>query len=333
MSSYKVVDGVVDLGKVKLPLPNTVSPAARTYLCFDPNAGQPEDSAPLPMWKMREALAPASEALNQQALAEYPVTVEGTRIGDVRCHRVKPIDPPAANASKILINLHGGGFVLGSGSLVEAIPIANLTQCEVIAVDYALAPERPYPAAVDDIVAVYREVLKSHAPSDIALFGTSAGGFLTAMAMMRFKKEGLPLPVCCGVFTAGGDVAELGDTFNYLTLSGFYGHVGLPMDNPNCERAVFLGDADRDDPLIAPIKGDLSDFPPTLLITGTRDAVLSSASMFHLALRRAGRDAELYVFEAMAHGFWFSVQMPEAKEAIAIMVGFFERHLAVSGRG
>ena len=327
MGSYKVTDGVVELGKVKLPLPDTVSPEARAYLCFDPNQGQPEGASPLPMWKMRDALVPAFDMLNQQAQQAYPVDIEEVQIAGVRCHRVKPIDAPEANKTKVLINLHGGGFVLGSGSLVEAIPIANETQCEVIAVDYRLAPEHPYPAAVDDIVAVYRTVLEYHAASDVALFGTSAGGFLTAMAVMRFKKEGLPLPACCGVFTAGGDVAELGDTFNYLTLAGFYGHVGATMDDPMCERAVFLGDADRNDPLVAPIKGDLSDFPPTLLVTGTRDAVLSSASMFHLALRRAGRDAELYVFEAMAHGFWFGVQMPESREAISIMARFFEKHL------
>lgn len=329
MGSYNVTDGVVDLGKIKLPLPDTVSPEARAYLCFDPNQGQPEDAAPLPMWKMRDALAPAFEMLNQQAQQAYPVTIEEVQISGVRCHRVKPIDPPAANAGKVLINMHGGGFVLGSGSLVEAIPIANETQCEVISIDYRLAPEHPFPAAVDDIVAVYRTVLDYHAASDIALYGSSAGGFLTAMAVMRFKQEGLPLPGCCGVFTAGGDVTQLGDTFNYLTLAGFYGHVGAPFDDPLSERKVFIGDADPNDPLVAPVKGDLSDFPPTLLVTGTRDAVLSSSAMFHLALRKAGRDAELYVFEAMAHGFWYNVAMPESREAISIMARFFEKHLKI----
>ncbi|MDE2436307.1 MAG: alpha/beta hydrolase [Sphingomonadales bacterium] len=329
MNSYKVTDGVVDMGRFELELPATISPEARAYLCFDPNQGQPESASPLPMWQMRDALAPMFEFLNQQALATYPVVVEECRIGGVRCHRIGPIDAPAANAAKVMINLHGGGFVLGSGSLVEAIPIANLAGCEVIAVDYRLAPEHPYPAAVDDIVAVYREVLQRHAAQDVALFGTSAGGFLTAMAIMRFMAEGLPLPACCGMFTAGGDIAELGDTFNYLTLSGFYGHVGAKMDAPDSERLAFLGDADRNDPLVAPIKGDLTAFPPTLLVSGTRDAVLSSAAMFHLALRRAGREAELYVFEAMPHGFWFSVDMPESREAIAVMANFLAGHLGM----
>lgn len=328
MRSYKVENGVVDLGRIKLDVPDTISEEAKAYLRFDPNQQMPEDAPPVPMWLMREPLAPMFEWLNQQAFEAYPCTVEETAIDGVRCHRIAPGDG-VRHAGKLLINLHGGGFVMGSSSLVEAIPIAAETGCEVVAVDYRLAPEHPFPAAVDDIVAVYRDALKTHAAKDVILFGTSAGGFLTAMAIMRFKKEGLPLPAACGVFTAGGDVTQLGDTFNYLTLSGFYGHVGAKLDDPLCERGVFVGGADRNDPLLAPIKGDLSDFPPTLLVTGTRDAVLSSAAMFHRALRKAGRDADLHVFEAMPHGFWFSVALPESREAIDLMARFFERHLGI----
>jgi acetyl esterase/lipase len=326
MGSYTVENGVVQLGNITLDVPDTISEEAKAYLRFDPSQGH--DGNPVPMWLMREPLAPMFEWLNQQALKVYPCTIEETAIEGVRCHRIKPAGG-VRHADKLLINLHGGGFVMGSGSLVEAIPIAAETGCDVIAVDYRLAPEHPYPAAVDDIVAVYRDALKSHAASDIILFGTSAGGFLTAMAIMRFKSEGLPLPAACGVFTAGGDVAQLGDTFNYLTLSGFYGHIGSSLDDPICERGAFLANADRDDPLVAPIKGDLSDFPPTLLVTGTRDAVLSSAAMFHRALHKAGRDAQLHVFEAMPHGFWFSVAMPESREAIDLMARFFEKHLGI----
>ena len=329
MRSYKVENGVVDLGRIKLDVPDTISEEAKAYLRFDPEAQMPEDTPRVPMWHLREPLAPMFEWLNQQALEVFPCDIEETAIEGVRCHRITPTGG-VRHAGKLLINLHGGGFVMGSGSLVEAIPIAAETGCEVIAVDYRLAPEHPFPAAVDDIVAVYRDALRTRSPGDIILFGTSAGGFLTAMAIMRFKQEGLPLPAACGIFTAGGDVTQLGDTFNYLTLSGFYGHLGATLDDPTCERGVFVGDADRNDPLLAPIKGDLSDFPPTLMVTGTRDAVLSSAAMFHRALRKAGRDADLHVFEAMPHGFWFSVTMPESREAIDMMARFFERHLHIA---
>lgn len=329
MGSYIIEKGVVDLGKIKLPVPDTVSPEAQAFLAGNPWGEAPDSDEHIPMWHTREATAAAFAMLDQFALSIWPCDIEEALIAGVRCHRVCKQGAPEALKSKVMINLHGGGFVIGSGALGEAIPIAGETGVEVVAVDYRLAPEHPYPAAVDDVVAVYRALLGSHAPKDIVIYGTSAGGFLTAMTVMRLKKEGLPLPACCGVFTGGGDVAALGDTFNYLTLGGFYGLVGLPLSDPMCERAVFLGAADTSDPLVAPIKGDLSDFPPTLLVSGTRDAVLSSSAMFHRALHKAGRDAELYVFEAMPHAHWYNFQLPEAREAIEIMARFFEKHLTV----
>ncbi|TCJ37053.1 alpha/beta hydrolase [Parafrankia sp. BMG5.11] len=328
MGSYRIDDGVVDLGGSKLPVPDSVSPEAQAYLSTHPWGEEAQNAPRIPMWHTREFVDPAFQMLNDVALQIWPCEVEDTQVAGVHCHRIRRKNAPVAVGSKAMLNLHGGGFVIGSGALGEAIPIAGETGVEVVAIDYRLAPEHPFPAAIDDIVAVYRAFLdEGYGADDIVLFGTSAGGFLTAMTVMRLKREGLPLPCCCGVFTAGGDVANLGDTFNYMTLAGFYGHIGHEMSDPECERAVFLGGADRDDPIVAPIKGDLSDFPPTLLVTGTRDAVLSSAAMFHRALRRAGREAELYVFEAMPHAHWYAYQLPEAREAIDVMARFFERHL------
>ena len=93
-----------------------------------------------------------------------------------------------------MINLHAGGFVTGSGSLVEAIPIASLTRSTVIAVDYRLAPEHHYPAPIDDAVTVYKEALNHHAPSEIGIYGTSAGAFLTAQTIMRLQRDSCRSP-------------------------------------------------------------------------------------------------------------------------------------------
>jgi acetyl esterase/lipase len=221
------------------------------------------------------------------------------------------------------MNLHGGGFVMGSGSLVEAIPVAHLAKVPVIAVDYRLAPEHPYPAAVDDAVAVYRQMLDYHKPEQIGIYGTSAGGFLTGQTIVRLQREGLPLPACCGVFTAGADLTDLGDTAQIFTLMGFWGDPILPVDHPVSEIRAYIGGADANDPGISPIKGDLGRFPPTLLMSGTRDAVLSATASFHRALRRAGVPAELYVFEAMPHAHWYMLHIPEAQEAVEVMARFF----------
>ena len=97
----------------------------------------------------------------RQARRLYPVNIEETSIAGVRTDIITPLAMPDANRGRVLINLHGGGFVSDSGSLIEGVPIANLTKIKVVSVYYRLAPESPFPAAVDDVVAVYRELLKT----------------------------------------------------------------------------------------------------------------------------------------------------------------------------
>lgn len=321
-------DGSVQLGKGRVPVPGGVSAEARAFLATPPWAEPPDpDAERLPMWALRGFVDEQMKMIGDAALQHYPVDVEEIEIAGVRCHMVRPREIPPENQGLTLMNLHGGGFVMGSGSLVEAIPIAHQAKIPVIAVDYRLAPEHPYPAAVDDAVAVYRTMLDYHRPDQIGIYGSSAGGFLTGQTIMRLEKEGLPLPACCGVFTAGGDLGDLGDTANIFTLMGFWGDLVLPVDHEISEIRAYLGGADPRDPAVSPIHGDLSRFPPTLLMSGTRDAVLSATASFHRALRRAGAEAELYVFEAMPHAHWYIFHLPEAQEAIGIMSNFFLRRL------
>ncbi|MCB1688836.1 MAG: alpha/beta hydrolase [Halioglobus sp.] len=325
--AYDIDDnGTVDLGGNDVPVPGTISPEAQSYIAQD-LWGTDTSAAPMAMWETRQVTALAFDALNQQAQAMFPVTIEETKIDGVRCHRVSPLQVTAENRDKVLINFHGGGFVIGSGSLVEAIPIAHLTGIEVIAVDYRLAPEHPYPAAVDDAIAVYRDTLKTRSPADIAIYGSSAGGFITGQLLARAGKEGLPMPACAGVFSAGGDLIDFGDTSHIFTLNGFFGHLLFPLDHELSEVRAYLGGADPRDPLISPVLSDLSGFPPVLLMSGTRDAILSATSNFHRALRRAGVDADLMVFDAMPHTHWYALHLPETNEALGVMAEFFTRHL------
>ena len=278
--AYKIdAAGTVDLGGVKLPVPKTVSEAAQAMLAASPWGDTPMPEGPVAMWEARPSVDAIMAQLNDVARAVFPVDIEEIEIRGVRCHLVRPQEAADfGSRSPVLINMHGGGFVMGSGALVEAIPIANLTGIPVISVDYRLAPEHPFPAATDDIAAVYEGVLQHHAPGDVGIYGTSAGGFLTGQATMRFKLEGKPLPACLGIFTAGGDLSDLGDTARIFTLSGFWGELILPTDHDLSEIRAYVGDADIRSPLISPARGDLSGFPPTLLVTGTRDAVLSSSA-------------------------------------------------------
>lgn len=315
-------DGTVQLGPRKIVIPHTISPEARAFLAQTP-WGPPPGSDPVPMWEMRPAVEAVMLTLNDAIRQVYPVDIEETTIGGVRCHRLTPLEVPEAQRGRVLINIHSGGFVFGSGWLAEAIPIAHLSGITVIAVDYRLAPEHKFPAAVDDVLAVYDAVLRDHAPHQIGVYGSSAGGALTGQLTARLIKEGRPLPACLGMFTAPADLSDFGDSAQVFNLNGYYGEPLFPLDHPLSEVKAYLGDADPKDPLVSPIYADLAKFPPTLLMTGTRDALLSGCSLMHRALKRAGADAELVVFEAMPHGFWNMIQLPESREALQYMVDFF----------
>jgi monoterpene epsilon-lactone hydrolase len=326
--TYRIDEqGTVLLDGHRIPVPTSISPEARDYLSQNLWGADAVASAELPMWETRDATAVAFEALNAMARQMFPVTVREIDINGVRCHRVEPLDTPPENRDRVLINLHGGGFVLGSGSLAEAIPIAHLSRIPVIAVDYRLAPEHPYPAAVDDALQVYRHCLDTLQAQQIGIYGSSAGGFITGQAIARCIREELPLPACVGIFSAGGDLIDFGDTSHIFTLNGFFGHLILPLDHPKSEVRAYLGGADPHDPLVSPLLSDLSRFPPALIISGTRDALLSAATNFHRALRRAGAEADLMVFDAMPHTHWYALHLPETREALDAMVSFFTSRL------
>jgi len=317
-------DGTVDLGGALVPVPKTISPQAQQQLVAAAKRPSPTDT---PLWERREQIDAVMHGLNDVARSRYQVEIIDVDIDGVACHVVLSAD--GRSAGKVLINLHAGGFVIGSGALVEAIPIAALTGATVIAVDYRLAPERPYPAAIDDILAVYRHTLEDHSAADVGIFGTSAGGFLTGQAIAHLLRDNLPVPACAGIFSAGGDFGDLGDTASIFNMGGFTGDRLHPLDHPHSDIAQYLAGANPTDPLISPALGDLSAFPPTMLVSGTRDATLSATALMHRALRRHGVPAELYVFEAMAHGFWYNLDLPETIEALDAMATFFKTQLSI----
>ena len=297
-----------------IPVPDTLSPEAQAHLATG-ETWAPEDGSP----GQKEQI--------ERALAMYPVQIEPATLAGVPVKVVRPQHVSADKQNCVLMNLHGGGFVTDSGSMLESIPIAALTGIPVVTVLYRLAPQHKFPAAVDDAAAVYGELLKTHAPQRMAIYGTSAGGILTAQVAVRLRQTGVPLPAALGFFTAMADFCHLGDT------AAFFGVPGLSDVQPP-ERGQggldegLLGGHDPHDPAVSPIYADLSGFPPTLCVAGTRDMMLSGTANFHRALFRAGVDADLMVFDAMPHAHWYMVGIPEAREANEAMARYFLRALA-----
>jgi acetyl esterase/lipase len=240
-------------------------------------------------------------------------------------HIVTPDGMPAANKDKVLLNLHGGGFNSDSGSYTESIPIASYTGIKVVAVLYRLAPEHSFPAAVDDSVAVYKELLKTYAPNHIVIYGTSAGAILTAEVAARLKQLGLPQPAALGIFSGMGDFAREGDSQSLYALRGFSGHLDPPA--PGAHDSEYAAATDAKDPVLSPIYSDLHGLPPTLFITSGRDLLLSGTVNLHRAYLNAGVDARLVVFDALTHAFWYDPMLPEAQEANHMMADFFVKQL------
>jgi epsilon-lactone hydrolase len=177
------------------------------------------------------------------------------------------------------------------------------------------------------VVAVYKELLKTHPPHNIGIFGTSAGAILTAEVAVRLKQLGLPAPAALGIFSGLADFSRPGDARQIFTLNGLPGWLG-PVDPNHLPDDQYVGKTDRKDPVLSPIFADLHGMPPSLLVTSTRDLLLSDTAIFHRALLGAGNDAQLVVFEALPHAFWYHFQLPETKEALELMAKFFDERLA-----
>lgn len=313
-----VRDGSAHIVDLTIPIPKTISEEAQAMLTAAAMAPHPSPEPTQTVADVRAAHAEMQARLTEQLLRMYPVTVEKKSLGGVPVTLVTPTNARADLEDRLLINLHGGAFFLGQGSIREAIPIAARTGIKVLAVDYRLAPEAPFPAAVDDTIAVYRELLKDYRPQHLALYGSSAGAILSAQALVRARQLGLPLPAALGFFSGTVDFAHPGDS------EAFFSDEGLaPMVTPVAVVAhAYLGSHSLIDPILSPAYADVKGFPPVLLMGGSRDMFLSGTSNFHRQLLRAGVHAELVVFDAMPHVHWQNPNLPESNEALDIQAGF-----------
>jgi acetyl esterase/lipase len=316
-------DGTAHVTRV-VPMPSTVSPEAQKYL---EGLTRRNNTGPESLEDRRKRTDEWRAKQSAEAKRLFPVKVEETNTAGVRTDIITPLDMPAANRDHVLINLHGGGFNSDSGSLIEGVPIANLAKIKVVSVYYRLAPENPFPAAVDDVVAVYKELLKTYKPKKIGIFGTSAGATLTAEVASKLKQAGLPMPGALGMFSVHPDYSRPTDSQQIYALAGLPGALS-PRDPNKPPEDAYAASTDRKDPVLSPIFADLKGWPPSLLVTSTRDLLLSDTTMFHLALTKSGVDAQLLVYEALPHAFWYHYELPETTDTLNRMAKFLVDKLA-----
>lgn len=317
----------------KYPVPRHVSDQAQAILSrpvlMEGRLVRPSTAEQWQRLKLQQSLRvqPQIERLKSAA-----INIEKTQMGGVTVRVLTPEQIPPVRQDKVLIALHGGAYVFfgGEASMLEAASIALAGQYKVIAVDYRMPPLHPFPHAVDDSVAVYRTLLETTPAENIAVFGTSAGGSLAAAMIVSARDQGLPLPAAAYMNTPWSDLSKTGDS--YVTNEAV--DPVLPVYGGALAAAaeIYAGAAGLKHPLVSPVYADYTKgFPPSLLITGTRDLLLSSTVRLHRVLREAGINADLHVFDAMWHAFTANTEMPEAKRAQRLVLDFLDAQLLVRG--
>ena len=312
-----------------IPVPTTVSPQMQAVIGGPLNPLYNESPKNADEWKaIVQRTAQAAVARLPKLREALGVTVQPTKIGGVSAFIVTPRTIPPRNRNRVLLHFHGGYRVLypGESGTSEAIMMAGLAGYKVISVDYRMPPDFPFPAALDDAVAVYRELLNTNKPLNVGIFGTSAGGSLTIATLLRAKAEHVPMPGAIAPGTPTVDLSGAGDT---LFTNAFVDNV-LVAPEPFIRATALLYANGRDlkDPLLSPIYGDVHGFPPAILTSGTRDLYLSHTVRMYRKLRAAGVEAVLQVWEGQSHGqYRAELDAPETKEYFDEVAHFFDTHL------
>ena len=309
-----------------LPVPDTVSPEMQAIIGAPLSGNYNSIPASVDEWK--KVSAPSAGRGIPALRDRFGVTSERLTVNGVTAYMVTPKTIRPENRNRLLVHVHGGCYVLqgGEAATSEAIYLAGFGGFKVLSVDYRRPPEFPYPAALDDGVAVWKGALKMADPKNMAIFGTSAGGALTLSMVLRAKQEKLPLPAAIAPGTPMSDLTRTGDSFQ---TNHMVDNVLVAADG-RCDAMarLYANGHDLKDPMLSPVYGDMRGFPPTLLTTGTRDLLLSNTVRVHRKLRQAGVIAELHVYEGQSHAHYLrDVNAPETKEAFEEIAQFFDRHL------
>jgi hypothetical protein len=308
-------DGALHFGPRTVPPPALSSPESRQAYIRQMLQRAQASAAKGGLASPRAGTASVAPGPNSKetALKIYPVVEESQKIGGVGVTIYSPKAIPAENRNKVAME-----FEMDA----EAIAVASLGRMKVIKVNYrGGGPSIP---GNEDIVAVYRELLKTHKPKSIAMFGASGGCTLAQTTILWLPVQKLPLPGAVGLGTCSGG-SNPGDA--RYTMNGLDAGLSTAFSG---QAPYHPGNLTRkpDEPPATALDGDIpKGYPPAFLLSGTRDMCLSQTVLLHRKLRNAGVDADLNVFEGMWHFFWEDPDLPESREAMTALANFFNRHL------
>jgi epsilon-lactone hydrolase len=252
------------------------------------------------------------------------VTFEPVDAGGVRSEWVVPT---VSDDDRAILYLHGGAFVIGGIESHRNMVgyIARAAGCRALVIDYRLAPEHPFPAALDDVLTAFRWLVsEGFAPEKMVIGGDSAGGCLTAGAMLSLKESGEPLPAAGFMLSPATDLAQTGGTFK--TKAKEDPLIKIPWGD-RCI-GMYLGSTEATDPLASPLYADLQGLPPFLIQVGTREILLDDSLRFAERAKAAGVEVDLEVWDGMFH-VWqiYCPAVPESRDAVK-KIGAFCREKA-----
>jgi monoterpene epsilon-lactone hydrolase len=236
------------------------------------------------------------------------------------------IVPPGATEGRVLLYLHGGGYVVGSVDMYRDLisRLARAAGARALGIDYRLAPEHPFPAAVEDATAAYRWLV-SHgtAPARIAIAGDSAGGGLTLATLTALRDAGEPLPAAAACLSPWVDLQGIGASMTSKAAVDPF----VQKEMIQFMAQQYLGDRDPRTPLAAPLYADLQGLPPLLIQVGTAEVLLDDATRIAERARAAGVEVSLEVWDDMIH-VWqlFAPILPEGQQAIERIGAFIRAH-------
>ncbi|MFD1189070.1 alpha/beta hydrolase [Phenylobacterium conjunctum] len=250
--------------------------------------------------------------------ARFEVEVQRIEIAEIPVVRVRPRE--GHTQDRRILYLHGGAFAFGEAHDTGAMLLARRFGVEVLSVEYRLAPEHPFPAGLEDCEDVYRELAWGGGAKGLAVVGMSAGATLAATMLSSAQAEGLDMPDAAILLTPGADMKAIGDS---LEANDGRDPVLSWTDQLDKALAAYVGEADPEAPRLSPSRATYAPgYPRSVIVTGTRDVLLSPCVRLYWAMRRGGVEADLRVWDGMWHGFMFSPDLPEAKACLDDIAAF-----------
>lgn len=273
----------------------------------------------------RQCEAGASRMKLPAGVTVQPVAIEG--VTGLQNRQAEWLVPDGAANDKVILYTVGGGYVSGSCADHRAL-VAKITTgsgIKTLLFDHRLAPEDPFPGALEDAVTAYRWLLaQGIAPANITIVGESAGGGLCLATLLALRDQGIPLPAAAVALSPWTDLALTGDSYRTKLQAS----IDPPGMSTVCSK-YYVGKNDPRLPWISPLYGDLHGLPPLFICVGTNESMLDDSTRFAEKAAAAGVDVTLRVWEGMVHCFPLMAPLfPEATQALAETCSFIKAHFS-----